>query len=69
MAISEVMGMEGDRVILQDIFSFKSNSERDEHGKITGEFINHGLLVRSAAMRNAVMFSLDEELKKIFNME
>lgn len=69
MNISEVMGIEGDRVILQDIFSFKSCSERDENGKIVGEFINHGLLVRSAVMKNAVMFSLDDELKQIFNME
>ncbi|EHU7425021.1 CpaF family protein, partial [Escherichia coli] len=34
MNISEVMGIEGDRVILQDIFSFESQSERDENGKI-----------------------------------
>lgn len=69
MNISEVMGIEGDRVILQDIFSFKSNSERDANGRITGEFINHGMLVRSAVMKNAVMFNLDSELKQIFNME
>ena len=36
MNISEVMGIEGDRVILQDIFSFESQSERDENGKIKG---------------------------------
>lgn len=69
MNISEVMGIEGDRVILQDIFTFKGNSERDENGRITGDFINHGLLMRSAVMRNSIMFSLGEELKKIFNME
>lgn len=69
MNISEVMGIEGDRVIMQDIFSFKTQSERDEHGRINGEFINHGLLMRSAVMRNAIMFNLDEELKQIFNME
>jgi Flp pilus assembly protein, ATPase CpaF len=69
MNISEVMGIEGDRVILQDIFSFKSNNERDENGKIVGEFTNHGLLIRSAVMKNAVMFSLHDELKQVFNME
>ncbi|MFI8416080.1 CpaF family protein [Serratia sp. NPDC078593] len=69
MNISEVMGIEGDRVILQDIFSFQSQSERDEQGKIKGEFVNHGLLMRSAVMRNAVMFNLNEELKQIFGME
>lgn len=69
MNISEVMGIEGDRVILQDIFSFQSRSERDEQGKIQGEFINHGLLMRSVVMRNAIMFDLSDELKKIFGME
>ncbi|GLR07769.1 pilus assembly protein CpaF [Mixta theicola] len=69
MNISEVMGIEGDRVTLQDIFSFQSRSERDEQGKIQGEFINHGLLMRSAVMHNAVMFDLSNELKKIFGME
>ncbi|MFD1800836.1 CpaF family protein [Mixta tenebrionis] len=69
MNISEVMGIEGDRVVLQDIFTFQSHSERDENGKIVGEFINHGLLVRSAAMQNAIMFNLSDELKQIFSME
>ncbi|WP_148872908.1 CpaF family protein, partial [Serratia marcescens] len=65
MNISEVMGIEGDRVILQDIFTFESQSERNENGKIKGEFVNHGLLMRSAVMQNAVMFDLVDELKQI----
>ncbi|WGA10097.1 CpaF family protein [Escherichia coli] len=69
MNISEVMGIEGDRVILQDIFSFESQSERDENGKIKGTFINHGLLMRSSVMQNAVMFGLVDELKHIFGMK
>lgn len=68
MNISEVMGIEGDRVILQDIFTFESQSERNENGKIKGEFVNHGLLMRSAVMQNAVMFDLVDELKQIFGM-
>ncbi|ATV44426.1 CpaF family protein [Pectobacterium sp. CHL-2024] len=69
MNISEVMGIEGDCVILQDIFSFESQSERDEQGAIKGEFVNHGLLMRSAVMRNSIMFNLHRELKQIFGME
>ncbi|EDZ3688104.1 CpaF family protein, partial [Salmonella enterica] len=37
MNISEVMGIEGDCIILQDIFSFKAQAHRDENGKIQGE--------------------------------
>jgi pilus assembly protein CpaF len=69
MNISEVMGIEGDRIVLQDIFSFKSEAERDENNKIQGEFECHGLLIRSAAMQNAVMFNLSNEIKQIFGME
>ncbi|EAP1688913.1 CpaF family protein, partial [Salmonella enterica] len=53
MNISEVMGIEGDCIILQDIFSFKAQAHRDENGKIQGEFHSEGLLIRSAVMQNA----------------
>lgn len=69
MSISEVVGVEGDRVILQDIFVFQSESDRDEKGRIKGKFINNGLLVRSKVMQNAVMFNVSQELKHIFGME
>jgi len=69
MNISEVMGIEGDRIILQDIFTFQSQNDRDENGKITGQFISNGLLMRSVLMQNAIMFNLETELKKIFGME
>jgi len=69
MNISEVMGIEGERVILQNIFSFKSRAERGEDNKIRGEFVNHGLLMRSAVMNNAIMFNLSDQLKQIFGME
>src|SRR5476649_1526175 len=69
MNISEVMGIEGDRIILQDIFAFKSQNDRDENGKIKGEFVNNGLLMRSTVMQNAIMFNLSNELKQIFGME
>lgn len=65
--ISEIMGMEGDNVVLQNIFSFKPDNTRDEYGKIQGEFINHGLFGRSSIRINAEMYSLSNELKSIFS--
>ncbi|ECZ7163911.1 CpaF family protein, partial [Salmonella enterica] len=56
MNISEVMGIEGDCIILQDIFSFKAQAHRDENGKIQGEFHSEGLLIRSAVMQNAILY-------------
>ena len=42
VAISEVTGMEGDIVTLQDIFVFKS-SGFDGYGKLNGEFVSTGI--------------------------
>jgi pilus assembly protein CpaF len=39
--ITEVVGLEGDNVILQDIFRFEEQS-RDEDGKILGDFVAGG---------------------------
>ncbi|PHZ23614.1 CpaF family protein [Yersinia massiliensis] len=64
--ISEIMGMEGENVVLQDIFTFKPNKERDEKGKIQGKFTNHGLLSRSSVRINADIFNLSNELSSIF---
>ncbi|CNF54279.1 putative tight adherance operon protein [Yersinia enterocolitica] len=66
--ISEIMGMEGDNVILQDIFSFKPAKERGSEGKIQGEFINHGLLNRSSVRINADIHNLSNELNSIFSL-
>jgi pilus assembly protein CpaF len=67
-SIAEVMGIEGDRVVLQDIFTYEAQAGRCEDGKIRGDFRNHGLLVRSVVMQNAVFFDLDKELKTIFGI-
>lgn len=41
--IAEVLGMEGDTIIMQDIFSFES-SGYDGSGKIKGKFVPHGII-------------------------
>ncbi len=64
--ISEVMGMEGDNIILQDIFSFGAEADRNEYGKIQGTFTCFGLLQRSAVYRQALVHGLLEPLKQLF---
>ncbi|WP_373766714.1 CpaF family protein [Glaesserella sp.] len=66
MNITEVMGMENGQIVLQDIFSYQPSKYRDEKGKIIGEFVNHGLLTRSAVYQNAQVFNLSAELQSIF---
>lgn len=64
-SISEVMGLEGDKVVLEEIFSFKTEvqSQRDN---VVGKFVTAGLMERSVLMEKARYFSLDKELLTIF---
>ncbi len=64
--ITEIMGIEGETMVLQDIFSFQPSEQRDEQGSIVGEFHNHGLLMRSSVRERASLFNLGDELKQIF---
>jgi len=43
--ITEVQGMEGDVIILQDIFRFEQRG-LDNRGKVKGEFISTGIMPR-----------------------
>ncbi|OVY59123.1 CpaF family protein [Yersinia pestis] len=65
--ISEIMGMEGEHVVLQDIFPFQPASTRDDQGRIQGEFINHGLFNRSSVRINADIHNLANELNSVFS--
>jgi pilus assembly protein CpaF len=42
-AISEVAGMEGDVVTMQDLFTFNYGAGRDEHGRFRGTLVSTGL--------------------------
>ena len=42
-AITEVVGMEGDVITLQDIFTFDYGAGRDENGRFLGGLVSTGL--------------------------
>lgn len=67
MYISEVVGMEGDQIILHDIFRFEVEDERDENGKIKGQFICNGLLKRSKVYENASYYKMTDALTQLFS--
>jgi pilus assembly protein CpaF len=52
-AITEIAGMEGDKVILQELFRFQEEGF-DQNGKIVGQ-------LRSSGMRPRFMSKLEEE--------
>lgn len=64
--ITEVMGMEGENIVLQDIFTFDVIADRDKNGRLQGSFTPYGLLQRSAVYRNAIFHNMLEPLKQLF---
>ncbi|HCE1605491.1 TPA: CpaF family protein [Vibrio parahaemolyticus] len=64
--ISEIVGLEGDSVVMEDIFRFENNGVDDE-GKISGEFRTPGLSKRSVIYERAKFFGLDGALQELFS--
>ena len=57
--VSEVVGMEGEIITLQDLFTFSFSGE-DEHGRLQGDFRSSGL--RPHFLSRAEYFGLDQAL-------
>lgn len=64
--ISEIVGLEGDNVVMEDIFRFENNGMGNE-GKISGEFRTPGLSKRSVIYERAKFFGLDGALQELFS--
>jgi len=62
--ISEIVGMEGEVVTMQDLFTFQFRGE-DENGKIQGDFVCTG--VRPNFLSRAAYYGLDKELMEAMN--
>lgn len=62
--ISEIMGLEGDTMVLQDIFTFQV--EDSVNGKVVGQFVTPGLSSRSNVFIRAKAHSKESFLKQIF---
>ncbi|GAA5646279.1 MULTISPECIES: CpaF family protein [Vibrio] len=65
MYISEVIGMEGDSVVMEDIFRFETSAQFED-GKIQGEFRTPGLSTRSVIYERARFFGLEDTVRGIF---
>jgi pilus assembly protein CpaF len=65
MYISEIVGLEGDNVVMEDIFRYETTGQ-SENGKIVGEFRSPGLSKRSVIYERARFFGLEETVREIF---
>lgn len=66
MSITEVMGMEGNSVVLEEIFKFQPSYQKSEHGKLDGNFVTSGLMKRSVLHEKARFFGLEDRLREAF---
>ncbi|MCC4818186.1 pilus assembly protein CpaF [Vibrio lentus] len=66
MYISEIIGMEGDSVVMEDIFRYEATSNFKD-GKMEGEFRTPGLSTRSVIYERAKFFGLEQAVKEIFS--
>ncbi|MBL4831791.1 MAG: CpaF family protein [Aliivibrio sp.] len=66
MSITEVIGVEGSNVVLEEIFRFQSTHDGANKGKVQGNFITSGLMQRSVLVEKSKFFGLENELKAVF---
>ncbi|EGU29901.1 CpaF family protein [Vibrio scophthalmi] len=69
MNITEVVGLEGDSVVLEEIFRFEPELSEKNAKKVRGNFVTAGLMKRSVLVEKARFFGLESQLDSIFKME
>ncbi len=66
MSITEVVGLEGSSVVMEEIFRFKPGQVTPDSERIEGSFITAGLMKRSVLVEKARFFGLTEQLDSLF---
>lgn len=66
MSISEVIGLEGDNVVLEEIFKFQPSKVQDETNKVKGHFLTSGLMQRSVLMEKSRFFGMEDTIQAAF---
>ncbi|MFC1234494.1 CpaF family protein [Vibrio sp. F74] len=66
MSITEVVGLEGTSVVMEEIFRFRPESSAHSADKVEGNFVTAGLMKRSVLVEKARFFGLGEQLDALF---
>ena len=69
MSISEVFGLEGTSVVMEEIFRFEASRVNEGDDKVYGDFISAGLMKRSVLVEKARFFGLEGNLNAIFGFK
>ncbi|WGS62740.1 CpaF family protein [Vibrio lentus] len=67
-SISEVIGLEGDNVVLEEIYRFDFN-DSEYRDTVTGDFVTSGIMQRSELVKKAHFYGLYDELMQSFKGE
>ncbi|MUI55814.1 CpaF family protein [Aliivibrio fischeri] len=67
MSITEVIGLEGNNVVLEELYKFESTGQNSPDGKIIGNYSTTGIMQRSVLVEKARFFGLEQQLKAVFN--
>jgi len=68
ISISEVIGVEGDNVVMEEIFKFQPTMQSSDEGKVRGNFITAGLMQRSILVEKSRFFGLQDKLSAAFSV-
>ncbi|GAL12448.1 type II/IV secretion system ATP hydrolase TadA/VirB11/CpaF TadA subfamily [Vibrio astriarenae] len=68
MSISEVVGLEGSNVVLEEIFRFEPLPAQAGSDKVNGQFITSGLMKRSVLFEKARFYGLEDKLSSAFTI-
>ncbi|MDG3085990.1 CpaF family protein [Vibrio hannami] len=66
MSISEVVGIEGTNVVMEEIFRFQPNQVSADAEHVEGNFVTAGLMKRSVLVEKARYFGLEQQLDSLF---
>ncbi|MEC6831726.1 CpaF family protein [Photobacterium toruni] len=64
-SIAEVVGLEGNNVVLEELYKFQPSAQQDGT-KVRGEFVTQGIMQRSILMQRAAYYGLQNELMAAF---
>ncbi|MEZ8881253.1 CpaF family protein [Vibrio lentus] len=67
VSITEVVGLEGSNVVLEEMFKFQPII-KGEAGKVSGRYVTAGIMQRSVLVEKAKIFGLEEQLNSAFKV-
>lgn len=68
MSITEVVGLEGQNVVLEELYRFKPEYTNPNADKVDGNFVTAGLMKRSILVEKARFFGLEAQLESAFQI-